>query len=111
MANETSANDGNAGGNKSAPSQRSGALPAVDFTTLVLSLRESALLHMGLAGDDAGEVAALQPDRDAARFQIEILALLQMKSQGNLTEDEDRLLRTVLYELRVAWLDSSKRPA
>lgn len=111
MANESSADDSNPGGNKTAPSGRSGALPAVDFTTLVLSLRESALVHLGLAGIEEGEVVLPEQDRDAARFQIEILALLQMKSQGNLTEDEDKLLRTVLYELRIAWVDSTRRPA
>lgn len=94
-------------GNDSATPRRSQTLPAVDFTTLVLSLRESALMHLGLAGEGAD---ATEPDRDAARFQIEILALLQAKSQGNLTDDEDRLLRTVLYELRVAWVDTAPKP-
>lgn len=93
-------------GNTRPPPRRSGSQSsAVDFTTLVLSLRESALINLG-----AHEQAAPdgETDREAARFQIELLALLQQKSQGNLTDDEDQLLRTVLYELRVAWVEQKR---
>jgi hypothetical protein len=94
-------------GNADAQVRRSPSMPAVDFTTLVLSLRESALLHLGLKAPETPG-ADVELDREAARFPIEILALLQQKSQGNLNDEEDRLLRTVLYELRVAWVDGAR---
>lgn len=71
--------------------------PSVDFTTLVLSLHESALELLGVKGDGP-------TDLDAAHYQIDLLALLQDKTSGNLSDDEARLLRTVLYELRTAYV-------
>lgn len=90
-------------GNSSGTSAGSTSNPPVDFTTLVLSLHESALIYMGLRGD-AGTI-----ELDAARYQIEILAMLEGKTSGNLTEDEDRLLRAVLYELRTSFIAAKER--
>lgn len=81
------------------------AAPQVDFTTLVLSLQESALLLLGLKEDDGHGVGK---DIAGAKVQIDLLAMLQEKTDGNLTEDEERLLRTVLYDLRVAYVDARK---
>lgn len=81
------------------------AAPQVDFTTLVLSLQESALLLLGLKEDDAHTVGE---DFAGAKVQIDLLAMLQDKTDGNLSEDEERLLRTVLYDLRVAYVDAKK---
>lgn len=86
-------------GNSGATHSGSASSPPVDFTTLVLSLHESALIHMGVKGDE-------QVDLDAARYQIDILAMLETKTSGNLTADEDRLIRTVLYELRTAFISA-----
>jgi hypothetical protein len=79
----------------------------IDFTTWVLSLRETVLVFMGLTENP--EQHGIEPDLDAAHMNIEVLELIQTKTSGNLTEDEDRLLRTVLYELRVAWLNRAGR--
>lgn len=84
-------------GNSAGAQTGSASSPPVDFTTLVLSLHESALIAMGVKGDEPG-------DLDAARYQIDILAMLEDKTSGNLTADENRLIRTVLYELRTAFL-------
>ncbi len=55
---------------------------------------------MGLRGDTGAK------DINAARYQIELLAMLEGKTSGNLTEDEDRLLRAVLYELRTSFISA-----
>lgn len=76
----------------------------IDFTTVVLSIRESVLLMLGrvpAAGDE-------QVDLAGAHSQIEILRVLLDKTHGNLTDDEDRLLRTVIYELRTAYVETSR---
>lgn len=81
------------------------ATNTVDFTTLVLSLQQSAFLLMGMKSEEGIEV---EVDMDSARVQIDMLSMLQEKTAGNLSEDEERLLRTVLYELRTAWVDARK---
>lgn len=80
--------------------------PALDFTTVVLSLRESThLLLRELDGASPG-------DRDetlaSAHIQIETLVVLLEKTKGNLSDDEDKLLRSVLYELRLAFVEATR---
>jgi hypothetical protein len=78
----------------------------IDFTTFVLSIRETALVLLGLAESEHAEPDAANIDE--ARLQIDLLCMMQEKTKGNLTDDEDRLLRTVLYEVRVAWVQQKE---
>lgn len=80
--------------------------PTLDFVTLILSLREGALVALGLVSNE--ELGDLPADFAAAKYQIEMLALLETKTQGNLTADETKLLSTVIYELRVAFVEAKK---
>jgi hypothetical protein len=80
--------------------------PTLDFVTLILSLREGALVALGLVSNE--ELGDLPADFAAAKYQIEMLALLETKTQGNLTADETKLLATVIYELRVAFVEAKK---
>lgn len=80
--------------------------PGLDFVTLILSLREGALVALGLVSNE--ELGDLPADFAAAKYQIEMLALLEQKTQGNLTADEAKLLSTVIYELRVAFVEAKK---
>ena len=80
------------------PPPSEGDLPPLDFGTLVVSLRTSAMLHMGHGErDDAGLHLAL------ARQEIDLLGLLEDKTRGNLTGEEERLLSQVLTDLREAY--------
>jgi uncharacterized protein YozE (UPF0346 family) len=81
-----------------------------DFETLVLSLSTSAMYQLGLVQDPAG--APIPTDLGAARHTIDILGVLQKKTRGNLTPQEEQLLEQVLYELRLAYVHiSSGQPA
>jgi hypothetical protein len=79
------------------------SLPAIDFATFVLSLSHSALVHLGDAPDPSGGV----PPRDVtmAKQTIDLLAVLQEKTTGNLTGEEERLLDQVLYDLRMRYVE------
>ncbi len=78
-------------------------LPAIDFSTFLLSLSTSALYQMGLVPDPAtGEKAT--PDRTIARQTIDTLVMLREKTRGNLEEEEDKLFESLLYELRMHFL-------
>jgi hypothetical protein len=82
------------------------ALPAVDFHTFVLSLGSSALLHLGeLEHPDSGET---EKDLSLAKHTIDILSMLQEKTKGNLTPAEDKLMESLLYDLRLRYVNASK---
>ena len=78
-------------------------LPALDFSTLVLSLSHSALLHLGDAPDPTSGARAV--DLTLARQTIDLLAVLQDKTRGNLTGEEESLLSNVLLELRMRYVE------
>ena len=87
------------------PSQRS--LPAVDFSSFVLSLGTSALYHMGMVRDpETGN--PVEPNLPVARQTIDTMEMLQDKTQGNLSEEESTLLRNLLTELRMHYLEATK---
>jgi hypothetical protein len=82
------------------------ALPAVDFHTFVLSLGSSALLHLGeLEHPDGGESGK---DLPLAKHTIDILTMLETKTRGNLTGAEEKLMESLLYDLRLRYVNATK---
>lgn len=81
-------------------------LPEIDFATFVLSLNHSALVHLG----DAPNPVTGRPDAslELARQTIDLLALIQEKTRGNLTADEERTLDQVLYDLRMRYVEVAR---
>jgi hypothetical protein len=83
------------------------SLPPVEFTTFVLSLSHSALMHLGEAPDpDTGGV--VQKNLQLARQTIDLIAMLEEKTKGNLTGDEERLLAQILFDLRMRYVEKAK---
>jgi Domain of unknown function (DUF1844) len=79
-----------------------GAQPPVGFEHLVQQFYLSAMLQMG-AGTQEGQRPRV--DIMGARATIDLLGVLAEKTRGNLTEAEDRMLQSVLFELRMAFLE------
>jgi hypothetical protein len=79
-----------------------GAPPPVTFDSLVQQLYLSAMIQMG-AGTQEGQRPRV--DILGARQSIDLLGVLAEKSKGNLTEAEDRMLQTVLFDARMAFLE------
>ena len=89
---------------------KQGDLPAIDFSMLVLSLATSAMVHMGLVPESEGGGA--EQNLPLAHQTIDTLELLQSKTRGNLTDDETKLLQSVLYELRMSYVKAREsKPA
>jgi hypothetical protein len=82
-------------------------LPAIDFSTFVLSLGTSALFHMGLV-EDPGSGERPEPDLPLARQTIDTLAMLELKTRGNLEQGEAHLLESLLYDLRMRFVEASR---
>ncbi len=80
-------------------------MPELSFTAFVLSLASSAAIHFGdLADPDSGQ--KLEPNLEGAAQMIEILALLDQKTRGNLTAEERQVLEQVLFELRLRFVEA-----
>ena len=82
------------------------ALGPVDFSTHVLSLASTALIAIGKMPAPDGQAHPI--DIETARHLIDILAMLEAKTKGNLDEAETKLLASLIYDLRVAFVDAQK---
>lgn len=80
----------------------------VSFVGFLLSLHASALLHLGKLADPRTGLYA--QDLLLAKQTIDILGMIQEKTQGNLAEDEAALLNHVLYELRLEFVKTKNLP-
>ena len=83
--------------------------PALDFNALVLSLGSSAIVHLGEAPDPTTGQKREQPDLAMAQQSIDLLAMLQEKTRGNLTPNEASFLDNMLFDLRMLYVQVSKR--
>jgi len=89
------------------PSQGGGV--SIDFSTFVLSLGTSALYQLGqIADPEGGAEGRVEPNLPIARQTIDTLEMLTVKTRGNLTDTESKLLESVLYEVRMKFVEASK---
>ena len=77
------------------------------FSAFVLSLSMSALAALGQCEDPA--FADLPREPEIARNNIDILLMLREKTKGNLTEDEEKLISHVIYDLQMRYLRETQR--
>ncbi len=84
-----------------------GALPRIDLPMLLHSFAISALFHMGAAPDPASGEAA-EVNLPLAQQNIQILELIEEKTEGNLTPEEKQLLEGLLYEVRMRYVEARK---
>ena len=79
----------------------------INFAAFVLSLAHTAAVHFGDIPDPvSGETG--EANLPAAQQMIDILALIELKTRGNLTAEERQLLDQILYELRLRFIDAQK---
>ena len=77
---------------------------AINFASFVLSLAHTAAVHFGDVPDPVTGTTVEQ-NLAAAQQMIDILALLEEKTRGNLTAQERQLLEQLLYELRMRYVE------
>lgn len=82
-----------------------GPQPPMGFEHLVQQFYVTAMLQMG-AGAQEGQRPRV--DIMGARVTIDLLGILAEKTRGNLTEGEDRMLQSVLFEARMAFLELTR---
>ena len=79
-------------------------LPKVDFSSFILSLYSSGLVQVGKVEDPI--TGKKSKDLLLARHTIDMMAMLEEKTKGNLTEEENNLLRTILSEMRITFVEA-----
>jgi hypothetical protein len=73
-------------------------LPQVNFNSLIFSLSSSALIHLGEIADPHTNQKI--KDLPLAKHTIDTIAMLREKTKGNLVEEEERFLESILADLR-----------
>ena len=81
-------------------------LPEINFATFIFSLNHSVLVHLGVMEDPStGKKVRNLP---LAKQTIDILGMLQEKTRGNLDNDEENMLKNILYDLRMIYIKEKK---
>jgi hypothetical protein len=76
--------------------------PKIDFATFIFSLNSAVLVHLGQIADPATDEKA--KNLTLAKQTIDILAMLEEKTKGNLDKDEAGMLKNILYDLRIIYV-------
>jgi len=77
-------------------------LPEINFPTFIISLNASALVNLGAIEDPASGTKV--KNLSIAKQTIDILSMLEEKTRGNLTEEEEQILKNILYDLRIIYV-------
>jgi Domain of unknown function (DUF1844) len=82
-------------------------LPAINFSTFIISLSTQALMHLGEIADPlSGQV---NKDISVAKQTIDIIGMLRDKTKGNLDAGEERLTEDILFDLRMRYVEAVKK--
>jgi hypothetical protein len=82
-------------------------LPDVTFSSFILSLSSSALFHFGEIPDPVTNKK--EKNLPMAKQTIDILGILREKTTGNLLKEEDSLFENLLYDLRMRYIEETKK--
>jgi hypothetical protein len=80
-------------------------LPEVNFISFLLSLHTSALIQMGEVQDPLTQKA--DKKLPYAKQTIDLIAMLKEKTKGNLTQEEERGVEHILYDLRMRYVKAA----
>jgi len=96
-----------AGGAGGAGGAGAAEIPDASFARLLSGFATQALMNLGaIQNPVSGERSV---DLAAARYTIDLLGILEKKTKGNLDEEEEKYLGAMLYDLRMRFVDESKR--
>ena len=79
----------------------------IQFYQMILSLQAQAWQSLGkVASPGSGKI---ERDLEQAKFSIDMIEMLGRKTEGNLSEEEKRVIDHALYELRMNFMDEQKK--
>ena len=80
-------------------------LPEINFINFIFSLSTSALIQLGEIQDPLTQQQA--KNLPLAKQTIDLIGMLKEKTKGNLTPDEERLIESALYDLRMRYVKAT----
>jgi len=86
----------------SAKGKSASKLPIITFSTFIVSLNAAVLANLGII-DEPGAGKRIK-NLTLAKQTIDVLAMLEEKTRGNLTQDEATMLQSILYDLRIIYV-------
>ena len=90
------------------PQGRRGPLPKGDFAALISMLVTQASFALGLLEMEGQTEKEREPDLGLAKYNIDMLETLEEKTKNNLTEDEVRVLTSVISQIRMAYVKAAE---
>lgn len=81
-------------------------MPEVTFPAFVMSMNTSALYHLGEIPDPV--TGKKEVDFDLARHAIDTLVMIQEKTKGNLEKDEEEMLKNIVYDVKLRFVNAVK---
>ena len=91
---------------KKSESAENPPLPEVNFSSLIFSLSSSALLHIGEIADP--QTGQKRVDLPMAKHSIDIISMLKDKTKGNLDDEEQKFIDSILTDLRLRYVKAVK---
>ena len=91
-----------------ADSEDAAKLGPIDFSTFIVSLAGNVMVLLGHS-PEGGEGQPSTRNLPMARQTIDILGILQEKTKGNLSTEEEQLLERLLYQCRMAFVEATKQ--
>ena len=88
------------------PKSERAPLPEPSLKTFVSGLAGQVLINLGLF--DNPITGKRQVDLEQAKYSIDLLQILQDKMKGNLTDEEDKLMSAILYDLRMRYVEACR---
>jgi hypothetical protein len=77
-------------------------LPEINFMTFVMSLNVSAMVHLGVIEDPVS--GKISKNLLLGKQTIDILGMIEEKTRGNLSKDEENMLKSILYDLHIIYV-------
>jgi hypothetical protein len=84
-------------------------MPPASFELLLTMLATEALVALGQVPHPAS--GQLHVHRNQAKYLIDLVEMLRNKTQGNLTDNEQQLIETLLHQLRMAFVETGNAPS
>ena len=85
--------------------QEEAQLPEINFTNFLLSISTSALIQLGEVPDPVSKQSVKQ--LPSAKQTIDLIGMLQEKTKGNLSSEEEKLIEYILYDLRMRYVKAT----
>ncbi|OFZ80966.1 MAG: hypothetical protein A2583_02065 [Bdellovibrionales bacterium RIFOXYD1_FULL_53_11] len=85
------------------------SVPKIDFPTFLLSIASAACMGLGIKPPGTPKGEEPKVNLELARQNIDLLDLIQEKTKGNRSADEDKLLEQLLFETRMLFVEVQKK--